>query len=64
MQRTWTTHSDLAGSVVHDREGEQHHEGRDPVLACPAVFGPCPLAILTLLLVLAGLLHRSADLPS
>ena len=39
MQRTWVTRSDVAGSVVHDREGRagQHHEVRDPVsplLAC------------------------------
>ena len=41
MQRTWATHFDLMGSVVHDRECKlgQHHEGRDPVSVCPAVLG-------------------------
>ena len=42
MQRTWTTRSDLAGSV-HDREADlgQNHEARDPISVCLAVLGFC-----------------------
>ena len=64
MQRTRATHFDLAGSVLHDRECEpgQHHEGRDPVSVCPAVFGLCALASLSLLFDLKGMFHRSTNL--
>ena len=65
MQRTWATHFiNVAGSDVHDREDElgQHHEGHDPVSVCPAVFGLCAFAFLSLLFDLKGLFHRSTNL--
>ena len=64
MQRKWPTHFGFAGSVVHDREREldQHHAGRDPVSVCPAVFGLCTPASLSLLFDLKGMLHRSTYL--
>ena len=49
---------------MRDRKGElgQFHEGRDPVSVCPAVFGLCALASLSLLFRLKGLLYHGANL--
>ena len=50
MQKTWATHFDVAGTVVHD------HEFSPPSLAF------CAFAALALLLDLSGLFHHNANL--
>ena len=66
MQRKWTTHSELAGSVVHDREADlgQHQEDRDPVSVCLAILGLCAPASLSQLFGLGATFHRGASLLS
>ena len=53
MQRKLATHSEMAGG--------QHHEDRDPVSVCLAIFGLCAPASLSRLFGLKGMLHRGTS---
>ena len=65
MQKN-TGHSDLAGSVVHDREAEmvQHHEDPDPVSVWLASSGLCGPSSIFLRFDLSGMFHRGTSLFS
>ena len=66
MQQTKATHSDLAGSVMHDREAGLvwHLEDRDLVSVWLASSGFCVPSSLFLRFGLNGMFHRGASLLS
>ena len=61
MQRTLATRFNVVGPVEQSR-GDDLGDLHDPVSVCPAVFGFCALASLSLLFDLNGLLRRATNL--